>query len=192
MTSFETPARDEDVQAHNDRLAREHDIDDYYARSSLAIRLVERRRLSVIRRLVGPAAGLRILEIGCGGGHVLRLFPRATLVGVDVSAVMLDKARRNLAGLGAELHHGQIGDLDLADRSFDRIICTEVLEHVIDPELLLSHARRLLRPGGRAVITFPNDRLIQPLKDAMVRTGLSRWPPFRRISWGGDEYHLHV
>jgi hypothetical protein len=26
----------------------------------------------------------------------------------------------------------------------------------------------------------------------MVRTGLSRWPPFRRLSWGGDEFHLHV
>lgn len=182
----------DDVQAVNDRLALEHDIDDYYARASLPIRLIERRRLAIIRRMMGSGAGRRILEIGCGGGHVLRLFPDASLVGVDVSSVMLAKARRNLAGYRVELRHGEVGEMDWGDGAFDGLICTEVLEHVVEPEAVLGHARRLLRTGGRAVFTFPNDRLIGRLKESVVRTGLARLPPLRRISWGGDDYHLHV
>lgn len=182
----------EDVAALNDRFAREHDINEYYARASLPIRLIEGRRLAIIRRMVGPHENLRILEIGCGGGHVLRCFPGARLVGVDVSSVMLDKARRNLAGLDAELHLGEITEVELPQQSFDRVICTEVLEHVVEPEPILESARRLLRPDGRAVITFPNDRLIERLKRVVVRSGLSRLPALRRVSWGGEQYHLHV
>ena len=46
-----------DVEALNDRLATEHPIDDYYARSPLPIRLIERRRLAIIRDMVGDGAG---------------------------------------------------------------------------------------------------------------------------------------
>jgi len=182
----------EDVEALNDRFAREHDIDDYYARAGLPIRLIEARRLAIIERMVAARPRQRVLEIGCGGGHVLQRFPQADLVGVDVSGVMLDKARRNLAGYRVKLHKGEIGALDFADQSFDKIICTEVLEHVAEPEPLLEHARRLLRPGGRAVVTLPNDRLIEQLKNVMICTGLTRLPPLRRIAWGGDDYHVHV
>ena len=123
---------------------------------------------------------------------MLRLFPQTELVGVDVSGVMLDKARRNLAGMRAELLKGELDELELADGTFDKIICTEVLEHVVEPVLILRHIHRLLRSDGRAVITFPNDQLIDGLKRAIVRVGLTRLPPFRRISWGGEDYHFHV
>jgi 2-polyprenyl-3-methyl-5-hydroxy-6-metoxy-1,4-benzoquinol methylase len=181
-----------DVEELNDRFAREHDIDDYYARASLPIRLIEARRLAIIERMVSARPRERILEIGCGGGHVLRRFPQADLVGVDVSSVMLDKAASNLAGYRVQLHKGEVSALGLADQSFDKVICTEVLEHVAEPEPLLEQARRLLRPGGRAVVTLPNDQLIERLKDTLVRTGLTRLPPLRRVAWGGDDYHLHV
>ena len=64
-----------DAEAVNDSLAVEHPIDDYYARSALPIRLVERRRLSAIRDFMGDVAGLEVAEIGVGGGHVLRCSP---------------------------------------------------------------------------------------------------------------------
>ena len=98
-----------DVEAWNDRLAREHDIDDYYERSNPIIRYIEQRRLDTIRELVAPRRGERLLEIGCGGGHVLRRFPECRLVGVDVSGEMLAKAKKNLAGFDVELHKGDAG-----------------------------------------------------------------------------------
>jgi len=181
-----------DIEAWNDALAREHDIDEYYARSSPLIRWFERRRLAHIRRMIAAAPGDRVLEVGCGGGHVLRMFPESDLTGVDVSGAMLQKAKLNLQGLRVRLLKGELHELDLPPAHFDRIICTEVLEHVVDPESILEQMRRLLAPAGRVVVTIPNDHLINSLKRIVRRSGLALLPPFRRISWGGDHYHLHV
>ena len=181
-----------DVEAWNDEFARTNDIDDYYRRSGVLIRLVERSRLACIRRLLAAEPSHRILEIGCGGGHVLQLFRDNALVGTDVSGEMIRKARRNLRGFRVELLKGELDELDLPTGGFDRIVCTEVLEHVIEPQRLLAEAARLLSPDGRMVVTLPNDLVIHRVKSAIFRSGLSRLPVFRRISWGGDKYHLHV
>ncbi len=188
----EMHAAQRDVEAWNNAFAREHDIDAYYSRSSFLIRYIERRRLICIRRLAAPRTASRILEVGCGGGHVLRQFPESDLTGVDVSGCMLEKARRNLDGYRAKLLKGELRDLHLPANGFDIVICSEVLEHALDPEGILGDIRRLVRPGGRVVITFPNDHLVNGLK-GLIRFGrLTGLPPFRRISWGGDDYHLHV
>ncbi len=179
-----------DVEAQNDRLAREHPIDDYYARAPLPIRLIEQRRLSIIREFVGPSAGLDLAEIGSGGGHVLRMFPAARLWAIDVSSIYLETARKNLRGYDARFIKGEIDKLDLPDASFDRIICTEVLEHTKDPDAILATIARLCRPSAIAVITVPNDPLILELKSLLRRTPLG-WALGDRVQWGGDAYHLH-
>jgi 2-polyprenyl-3-methyl-5-hydroxy-6-metoxy-1,4-benzoquinol methylase len=180
------------VEEWNDDLAREHDIDEYYARANPAVRVIERIRLRRVRSLLSPAAGERLLEVGCGGGHVLERFPECDLVGVDVSGAMLEKARRRLEGFRVELLKGELTDLQLEPVSFDAAICTEVLEHVVDPESVLASIASLVRPGGRAVVTFPNDVLIGRTKALVRRCGVGRLPPFRGIDWGGDQYHLHT
>jgi 2-polyprenyl-3-methyl-5-hydroxy-6-metoxy-1,4-benzoquinol methylase len=179
-----------DVEALNDRLAREHPIDDYYARSPLPIRLIERKRLGIIRDMLGDCAGLDLAEIGSGGGHVLRMFPLARITAIDVSDVFLDTARKNLAGYDARFVKGEVDKLDLPSGSFDRIICTEVLEHTRDPESILATLARLLRPSGVAAITVPNDPLILRLKGVVRRTPVG-WLLRDRIEWGADVYHLH-
>lgn len=179
-----------DVEALNDRLATEHPIDDYYARSPLPIRLIERRRLAIIREMVGDGAGQEIAEVGSGGGHVLRMFPRARLTAIDVSQIFLDTARKNLVGFDARFLKGEIDKLALPAQSFDRIICTEVLEHTVNPAAILAEIARLLRPDGVAVITVPNDPLIHRLKQIVRRTPVG-WAMGDRIQWGGDVYHLH-
>jgi len=181
-----------DVGQWNDELAREHDINDYYERSHPLIRWIERRRLEHIRSLLDVRPGQHLLEVGCGGGHVLRLFPEAELCGVDVSAVMLEKARQNLAGYRVTLHQGELGSIGLAAASFDQVVCTEVLEHVVEPRGVLEHMRRLLRPDGVAVITMPNDPLINRLKQIAYKAALGRRGEAGRVAWGGDRYHLHV
>ena len=185
-----TPRPNLDVEALNDRLAREHPIDDYYARSALPIRLIERRRLAIIRELVGACPGLELCEVGAGGGHVLRLFPEARLTAIDVSQVFLDTARRNLTGYDVHFIKGEVEKLDLPPASFDRVVCTEVLEHTLDPAAILAALARLLRPDGVAVITIPNDDLIGRLKAVVRRTPVG-WLLRHRIEWGGDAYHLH-
>jgi 2-polyprenyl-3-methyl-5-hydroxy-6-metoxy-1,4-benzoquinol methylase len=180
-----------DVELMNDRLAREHPSDDYYDRSPAVIRWIEGQRLKIIREMVAEDPNHQILEIGSGGGHVLRMFKRAKLTAVDVSDVFLASAKKNLAGYDVEFIKGEIDKLSLPAEKFDRIICTEVLEHTQDPEAILREIARLLRPGGRAVITVPNDPLINGLKTIVRRTPVG-WVLRGKIEWGGDIYHIHV
>jgi 2-polyprenyl-3-methyl-5-hydroxy-6-metoxy-1,4-benzoquinol methylase len=181
----------DNIEALNDRLATEHPIDDYYARSAWPIRFIERERLAIIRHMAGETRGLDVAEIGSGGGHVLRMFPDARLTAVDVSSVFLDTARRNLRGYDVRFLKGELDKLALPAASFDRVICTEVLEHTKDPAAILAEIRRIVRPDGVAVITVPNDPLILRLKGIVRRTPVG-WLLRDRVSWGGDEYHLHV
>ncbi|HEU4534208.1 MAG TPA: methyltransferase domain-containing protein [Polyangiaceae bacterium] len=184
------PTVSRDVEALNDRLAREQPINDYYERSILPIRVIEQKRLAIIREMVGDARGLELAEIGSGGGHVLRMFREAKLTAIDVSDEFLETARRNLAGYDVSFVKGEVDKLDLPSESFDRVVCTEVLEHTKDPDAILATIARLLRPGGVAVITVPNDPLIMRLKDVVRRTPVG-FLLRGRINWGGDEYHLH-
>jgi len=136
-------------------------------------------------------SGLEVAEVGPGGGHVLQMFPEARLSAIDVSGVYLDIARRNLTGYDARFLKGELHELELPAASFDRVICNEVLEHVVDPEGVLAELARILRPRGVAVITVPNAPLIHGLKGCVRRRPL-RWLVGSRIEWGGDRYHLHA
>jgi ubiquinone/menaquinone biosynthesis C-methylase UbiE len=179
-----------DVEALNDQLAREHPIDDYYAKSPWAIRFVENRRLRIIRDFVGDVDALEVAEVGAGGGHVLRMFPRSRLTAFDVSSVYIEIARRNLAGYDVRFVKGELDTLDVTAESFDRVICTEVLEHVVDPDAVLAAIARIVRPSGLVVVTIPNDPLILRVKKVVRYTPL-RWLLGGRVEWGGDRYHLH-
>ena len=186
----ETDRADFDVEARYEQLAREHPSDDYYERSPWPIRFVEQRRLAIIRDFMGDVAGLDVLEVGSGGGHVLRMFPTARLTALDVADAYLELARKNLAGYDVRFVKSEVEKSDLPEASFDRIICTEVLEHVIDPDSVLAAIAGLLRPTGVAVVTVPNDPLIDRVKHVLRRAPL-RWLMGDRIEWGGEDYHLH-
>jgi ubiquinone/menaquinone biosynthesis C-methylase UbiE len=183
------PQSAEDVERLNDQLAREHSIDEYYVSSPYVIRWVQKRRLRLIERMVEAAPGSKVLDVGSGGGHVLRMFPQAKLTAVDVSDVYLDIARRNLAGYDVAFHKGQIETLGLPAQSFDRIICTEVLEHTTNPGEILHELARLVHPSGRVVITVPVDPVIDRAKAILRKTPVG-WLLRNRIQWGGDRYHL--
>jgi 2-polyprenyl-3-methyl-5-hydroxy-6-metoxy-1,4-benzoquinol methylase len=183
------PTNAGEVERLNDQLAREHPINDYYAQSPWFIRFIQDQRLSLIRKWVGTEPGLRILEVGAGGGHVLKLFPKGKLTAVDVSDVYLETARRNLAGYDVTFLKGQVETLDLPPGEFDRIICTEVLEHTTNPGEILAALKRLLSPRGKAVITVPIDPVIDTAKQVIRRTPVG-WVLGNRVNWGGDHYHL--
>jgi SAM-dependent methyltransferase len=179
-----------DVETLNDRLALEHPSDAYYERSPWPIRFVEQRRLAIIRDYMGNVGGLDVVEVGSGAGHVLRMFPSARLTAIDVSGVYLEQARRNLSGFDVRFLKGELEKLDVPEASFDRVICTEVLEHTVDPDAVLTAIARVLRPGGVAVVTVPNDPLIHRVK-SLIRRSPARWVLGDRIEWGGDSFHLH-
>ena len=94
------------------------------------------------------------LDLGCGDGRLALELRASKLVGADVSAVALERARERLPQ--AELI-GVAPDepLPLEDARFDLVLCAETLEHVRDVQLLLSEVRRVLRPEGLLALTTP-------------------------------------
>jgi SAM-dependent methyltransferase len=102
------------------------------------------------------AGGLRVLEIGCGLGTDGARFARAGAVytGVDLTeaAVSLARRRFELEGLPGEFRVADAEALEFADGSFDLVYSHGVLHHTPDPAAAVREVRRVLAPGGRAVV----------------------------------------
>jgi SAM-dependent methyltransferase len=107
----------------------------------------------------GPLGSARVLDYGCGDGALLSwLIPRVGPAGAAFGFEPNDLGRSLAAQmLGARGLQAQLaGSIDeIASGSVDVVTCGEVIEHVFDPEGLLAAIHRVLRPGGRAVLTTP-------------------------------------
>lgn len=99
-----------------------------------------------------------ILELGCGAGGTgalaLRQGKAGTYVGIEMFEPMALEARKVLT----TVHVGNVEAMDLpyAPETFDALVCSEVLEHLADPEATLRKLVPLLKPGGRVYASVPN------------------------------------
>ncbi|MBM3462155.1 MAG: methyltransferase domain-containing protein [Armatimonadetes bacterium] len=130
---------------------------------------VGRRRLfSSEIRLMNLAPGAAVLDVGTSTGTNLRMLRElgfANVEGVDFSqeAIAWCAAR----GLGT-VRHGDVCDLPYADASLDLVLATDILEHVEDDDRAAREIRRVLRPGGRALISGPAFRELWGLQDDLA------------------------
>jgi SAM-dependent methyltransferase len=113
----------------------------------------ERRRALLLAE-ARPAD--RVLDLGCGAGRFVAALQAtgADPVGVEIAEAALERARANAPG--ADLRRlADDGSIPLEHASVDLVWCSEVLEHVADTAHLLLEVRRVLRPGGRVLVTVP-------------------------------------
>jgi len=123
-----------------------------YVGQEAARRAHARRKLAVLRHLAPriPRAG-RLLDIGCAAGFFLaeaRAF--YDVQGVELSSWSSAYARERL---GLPVHTGTLQDAKLPADDFDVVTLWDVIEHVPDPVPLLAEAARVLKPGGRLVLS---------------------------------------
>jgi ubiquinone/menaquinone biosynthesis C-methylase UbiE len=98
---------------------------------------------------VGPEVSGRVLEVGCGTGHWLRLLSENAIrvIGLDASGKMLAFARTTAPE--AALAQGRAEQLPWADQTFERVFCINAFHHFENKRGFLSEARRVLVPGGQ-------------------------------------------
>ena len=128
------------------------------------------------------ASGDRVLDLGCGEGrHVISAYLEAKVesIGVDLSVRDLQTTREKFRDFEQTDDSGRLFalasanalELPFADNSFDKVICSEVLEHIPDYQGALAEIQRVLKPGGLFCASVPR-----------------RWP--EKICWAlSDAYH---
>ena len=137
-----------------------------------------RRRLEVALRLLGDGPG-DVLDAGMGGGRLCVELDRRgwNVAGIDIASGMVEFARARLPHARERLIQASIDDLPFADESFDAVVATGVLEFMgADLRRAVEELARVLRPGGIAVVSFPNHRA--PL---LVWRGRVLYPAVRAI-----------
>jgi SAM-dependent methyltransferase len=102
----------------------------------------------------------RYLDVGCGDGRylvALAALPARPehIAATDISERILEVARAAAAesGIEVETARANLEALPFPDESFDLVLCTQVIEHLLDPGLGLAEIARVLAPGGRAIVT---------------------------------------
>ena len=186
-----------EFKSWNDAMVEKYDVEQFHNHPSPLIRYIERKRVRRILALLAAHPGDRVLEIGCGAGNILAQLPSARRCGIDLAESLLAKAARRLAKHGT-LVQGDAEHLPFRDRAWERVYCSEVLEHIPSPGAALAEMRRVVAGGGVAVVSVPNERLINMLKAMLRASGLyrvllgARSGNYQMPERMDDEWHLHV
>ena len=122
--------------------------------------------VAVLSELARETGAERILEVGCGTGHLLAGLQNVTarMYGMDLSHGMLQKARAR-AGARADaragrfhLVRGDVGRYPFPEKTFDMIVCVNALHHFRDPPAFVHNVPGLLRQGGALSVTGMDPR----------------------------------
>ncbi len=134
-----------------------------------------------------PFKGLRILDIGCGGGLLAEPMARlgADVVGADAAErnIPVAKVHAEQSGLDIDYRHTTAEALVASGEQFDAVLNMEVVEHVADPLAYLTACQQLLKPGGLMVCSTINRNPKSYLMAIIGAEHIMRWLPKGTHEW---------
>ncbi len=132
-----------------------------------------------------------VLDAGCGEGFYLMVLSElynCRVVGIDNDNDLLKMAERWVAKYkNVTIQKQNLTTLNFPDNYFDKIICSEVLEHIVEDDKATEELFRVLKPGGKLAVTVPNSNyplLWDPLNKIRGAMGLGHFNP-KSGFWGG-------
>ena len=138
-------------------------------------------------RTANPFKGLRILDIGCGGGLLSEPMARlgATVVGADAAPrnIPVAQVHAEAQGLTIDYRHTTAEDLAAAGEQFDVVLNMEVVEHVSDPQAYLTACRNLLKPQGLMICSTLNRTAKSFMMAIVGAEWVMRWLPRGTHDW---------
>jgi len=175
----------------NDEMLKKFDLEHYHANANFIVRFIESKRVKFILKFIEAREGDEIIEIGCGAGDIIGRVEKGETTGVDISRYILNVARQRypqvkfVAGNAEELPD------EIIKNRYDKIICSEVIEHVENPDKVLTEIRRLAKKDSAVVISVPNENLIDGVKKILQGLRIFNWlfPKFPQKMT--EEWHLH-
>ncbi len=134
-----------------------------------------------------PFEGLRILDIGCGGGLLSEPMARlgATVVGADAAErnIPVAQVHAEAQGLEIDYRHTTAEAMAAAGESFDVVLAMEIVEHVADPAAFVATCRDLLRPGGLIIASTLNRNGKSFMAAIVGAEWIMRWLPKGTHDW---------
>ena len=140
-----------------------------------------RKKLATLVSVVAAHRPRRVLDVGCGNGSLTLpvAFLGVDVVGTDVDSASIETCRARNSFAHARFVRTD-GSLSEIEGTFDLILCSEVLEHLEDPDALLTAMCAKLAPGGRILITIPNGYGLREIGGRVERS-LREMPLLRRL-----------
>jgi len=146
-----------------------------------------------IFRILGEVKGRRILDAGCGNGYLCRLLSKkgAEMVGVDISKRSIELAERfeKMESMSIEYHMGSICCLPIfEDATFDAVVCNLVLMDLQDLDGAVRELRRVLKPGGKLILSIMHPCFSSPPVRGWVRRPVDSHRSEDWLHWKVDRY----
>jgi len=188
----------ETFEKWNEELASKHDLDKFYNHPNFAFRYIEQKRIKKLIDLAEIKSSDKVLEVGCGAGHILEKIKTGKLYGIDISEIQIERALKRL-GNSVELKKAAGEEIPYEDKFFDKILCSEVIEHLLDPREVLKEISRVLKDNGILSLSIPNEDVINSAKKFLKKTGLIKVIANKKSAEGWEltskdnlnEWHLH-
>lgn len=123
-----------------------------------------------LEKFIPRDSNITIVDFGCGNGKILgeikKINPKAKLIGLDISGTALEEAKRNFPEV--EIYKIIDGEkFPLSDKLVDFIFSSEVIEHIYDTENAFSEIARILKSGGKILLTTPYHGFVKNLLIAL-------------------------
>jgi len=185
--------KDRDFIDWNEMMFKRYRNERLYNHPNPIIRYTENKRVKLIINMLFIKENDRVLDIGCGEGYIIGKMDKGEITGIDLSKTALSMAREKLVNKSnINLLRGNAEKMSFHNDTFNKIFCTELLEHVPCPEKVIKEIIRVSKIDSDIVITVPNEDLINSVKRFLLRIKLFDLLLDNVPREMNKEWHLHM